>query len=79
MKAIGILISPTGEEFYDAYGSMTKDRDKATEFVSHEIAAEAARSRFGRTGMAFWESERQAERNIKKKYAEWTFRTEDAT
>ena len=78
MKAIGILIDPNGEEWFDAYGPMTKDRDKATCFKSEEVAHRAAAVRFGRAGIAFWNSEREAEQRAAQKYHGWTNRVEDA-
>lgn len=74
--AIAILISPTGEEFFDAYGPMTKDRGKATEFVSPEVARGAALNRFGRGGGAFWRSEREHDEKARQEYRDWTFRVE---
>lgn len=76
MKAIAILIAPNGEEWFDAYGPMTKDRSKATEFISEEVANRAAINRFGRGGVAFWNSEREAEDYAYKNYQGWTCRVE---
>jgi hypothetical protein len=76
MSAIAILISPTGEEFYDAYGPMTKNRDLATEFVSPEVARRAALNRFGRGTEGFWRSEREHFSKARQEYRDWTFRVE---
>lgn len=77
MKAIGILIDPHGEEWFDAYGPMTKDRSKATVFASAAVASRAAEVRFGRAGLAFWNSEREAEAHARKQYSRWTHRAEE--
>jgi hypothetical protein len=77
MKALGILISPDGEEFYDAYGPMTKRRDKATRFLNGSIAVKAVLSRYGRGNHAFWESERRSEANAREEYRHWTYRIEE--
>lgn len=77
MKAIGILIDPSGEEWFDAYGPMTKDRSKATMFASAEVAGRAAEARFGRAGLAFWNSERKAEDLAYKRYRGWAHRSEE--
>lgn len=76
-KHICILISPTGEEFYDAYGPMTKIRDKATRFATDRIAAGAANRRYGRHDDAFWNGERESRDRARKEYGDWTFRTEE--
>ncbi len=76
MKVIGILIDPKGEEWFDAYGPKTKERDKATILKSEEAANNSAVGRFGRAGIAFFESERQAENEAFKRYHGWTNRTE---
>jgi hypothetical protein len=78
MKALAILISPKGEEFYSAYGPMTKERKGATEYISQEVAARAAKNTFGRMRTAFWNSERLAEADALRKYRDWTFRVEPA-
>jgi hypothetical protein len=77
MKAIGILIAPDGEEWFDAYGPMTKDREQATRFISAEVAARAANRRFGRHNDAFWDSERTAQRKAAEEYRRWTYRVEE--
>jgi hypothetical protein len=79
MKAIGILISPAGEEFFDAYGPMTKDRAKATRFASAAVARRAAAVRFGRAFTAFWGSEREHEERARKEFTGWTNRVEEVT
>lgn len=77
MRAIAILISPTGEEFFDAYGPMTKDREQATRFINADVAARAANRRYGRTREAFWNSERISEQNARDEYQRWTYRVEE--
>ena len=77
MKAIAILIDPHGEEWFEAYGPMTKDRSKATLFISPEIAAKAADNRFGRGGNAFWECERKHEKLAQEEYRVWKHRVEE--
>lgn len=76
MKAIGILIDPQGDEWFDAYGPLTKDRSKATVFVSPEIANKAAQNRMGRLKIGFWNCEREHERLAEIKYRQWTNRVE---
>ena len=73
MTAKAKLISPTGEVFWDAYGPMVKEQAKATHFNSLEIATKAANNRFGRSGIAFWESEKRHERLAHAEYRDWTF------
>lgn len=75
-RHITILISPDGEEFYDAYGPMTKDRSKALEFFTNMQTLRSP-SRFGRNGDAFWESERQSEKQAYEEYKNWTYRHEN--
>ncbi len=74
MRHAAILIAPNGEEFFDAYGPMTKEPDKAIRYVSAEIATRGAINRFGRGRNAFWNSEREAERIALQKYRAWNFR-----
>lgn len=78
MKHIAIFIAPNGEEFYSAYGPMTKDRAGATQYASEEVATRGALNTLGRGGRAFWGSERLAEDAAYKRYKGWTFRTEAA-
>jgi len=75
-KAIGILISPSGEEWFDAYGPMTKDKSQATLFVSPEIANRSAMNRFGRGRIGFWDCETSYEASARKQYKGWSNRTE---
>lgn len=77
MKALAILISPTGEEFYDAYGPMTKRRDKATRYQNGSIAAKAANNRFGRGETGFWNSERAHFAKAKQEFRGWSYRIEE--
>lgn len=72
-KHITILISPDGEEFYDAYGPMTKDRSKALEYHSNDKTL-GCPSRFGRNRTAFWESEKRAEASSLKEYKNWSYK-----
>lgn len=72
---ITIVTAPNGEEWYEAYGPLTKDRAKATEFFTNPQTLRAP-SRFGRNGGAFWESERRAEKAAIQEYAGWTFKHE---
>lgn len=74
-KHITILISPTGEEFYEAYGPMTKDRSKAIEFFTNSQTLRPP-SRFGRNGDAFWESEKRSEKQSLAEYKNWNYRHE---
>lgn len=74
-KHITICTSPDGEEFYEAYGPLTKDRSKATEFFTNEKTLRPP-SRFGRNFNGFWECEKRAEESARKEYAGWTFRHE---
>lgn len=78
-RAITILISPTGEEFFDSFGPITKERKEATRFVSAAVAARAANRRFGRIANAFWNSERQAEENARREFRDWSYRIEEVT
>ena len=73
MKALTILVSPSGESFFEAYGPMSKSPCLASVFVSPEIAAGAAERRFGRAGKAFWNSERTHEEWARKEYRDWTY------
>lgn len=75
---ITIITSPTGEEWYEAYGPLTKDRSKATEFFTNDLTLRTPQ-RFGRNGTAFWESEKKAEAMARKEYAGWTHRHEPIT
>lgn len=74
-KHVTVLISPQGEEFYEAYGPMTKDRSQALQFFTNPQTLRAP-SRFGRNGEAFWDSERRAEKIAQKEYDGWTYRHE---
>lgn len=78
-RHIGILISPDGEEFYDAYGPMTKMRDRATRFADAGVAARAARHRFGRHDDAFWNAERASRDRAAIEHRDWTSRTEEVS
>jgi len=77
-RHITILISPTGEEFYEAYGPMTKDREKATLFFTNDKTLREP-PRFGNSGDAFWNSERDSAAKARKEYRGWTFRHEPQT
>ena len=72
MGAIAILISPTGERFFNAYGPMTKDRKKATVFINKSVALNSTMNRYGRGETGFWNSERAHFIAAKKQYAGWT-------
>ncbi len=74
---IAIHISPDGEEWYSAYGPLTKDRDKAMRYVSATVANLAVQNRIG-NGAAFWPSEIHSASLARKEYAGWTFRIEPA-
>jgi hypothetical protein len=74
MRAIGVLIAPNGEEWFDRYGPMTKDRNKALVFASPEVAHKAAMNRFGRGRIAFWDCELEHELRSKSKFQGWTNR-----
>jgi len=74
-RHITILISPTGEEWYSAYGHMTKDREKATLYFTNEKTLREPQC-FGNTEPGFWNSEREAAAKARKKYRGWTFRHE---
>ncbi len=78
-KYLGILVSPSGEEFYDAYGPMTKIRDRATRFLEQAVATRAAMHRYGRDGSAFWNSEREHQAQAGKEYRNWTSRVEEVS
>lgn len=71
------LISPSGDEFWEAYGPMVKDRNKATRFTNPKAAERAALGRFGRSGIAFWESEKRHESLAQKEYRDWSYEVED--
>ena len=70
-----ILNSPTGEEFYEAYGPMTKDRSKATRFFTNPLTLREP-TRFGNTEPGFWTSEREAAEKARREFRGWTFRIE---
>lgn len=74
-RHITILISPTGEEFFDSYGPMTKDRNKATLFFTNPQTTREP-SRFGNTYPGFWDSERKAAENARREFRGWTYRHE---
>lgn len=74
-KHITILVSPSGEEFYDAYGPMTKDRTQATEYHTNPLTLREPQ-RFGNTCGAFWGSEIQAAAAARREFRGWTFRHE---
>ena len=76
MKHIGILIDPKGNEWFDSYGPLTKDRNKATHFVSAEIADKAAQTRMGQLKVGFWDCELQQENKALIEFRGWTNRTE---
>jgi len=76
-RHITILISPTGEEFYEAYGPMTKDRSEATLFHTNERTI-GAPWRFGNQE-PFWASEIEAAAAARREYRGWTFRHEPQT
>jgi hypothetical protein len=77
-RHITILVSPSGEEWFEAYGPMTKERDKATVFFTNERTTRPP-SRLGRNGDAFWECEKRAETAALKEYKDWTYRFEEVT
>lgn len=77
-RHITILISPTGEEFYEAYGPMTKDRSKATLFHTNALTLREP-SRFGNTYPGFWASEIESAAAARREYRGWTFRHEPQT
>jgi hypothetical protein len=77
MKHIKILISPSGEEWYDAYGPVTKDRAEAIEYYTNP-ATLAEPSRFG-SGQAYWPCEIEAAAIARNEYRGWTFRNEPLT
>jgi hypothetical protein len=71
-KAIAILISPTGERFYEAYGPMVTNKKNAMKFKNKTIALGAAMNRFGRGEQGFWESERKHFKAAYEEYKGWT-------
>jgi hypothetical protein len=73
-KHITILTSPTGEEFYESYGPMTKDRTKATEFHTNPATLQPP-SRFGVGAVApFWDCEIRAAERARKEFRGWKHR-----
>jgi len=76
-KHLCILISPEGDEFYAAYGPMTKLRDRATRYESAAVARGTADHYFGRHDKAFWNSERTSRDRLAIEYRGWTSRTEE--
>lgn len=74
---LAILISPEGEEFYSAYGPMTKLRDRATRYAHGHVATTAIARCFGRHDDAFWNSERESRDLLRERYRGWTGRTEE--
>jgi hypothetical protein len=74
-RHITILISPTGEEFYEAHGPMTKDREKAMLYFTNPRTLREP-ERFGNSGEAFWNGERAAAAAARRDYKGWTFRHE---
>ena len=75
-KHITILVSPTGEEFFDAYGPMTKDRAEATEYHTNNLTLARPSRLGGGPHRPFWDCEIEAEKRKLKKYAGWTYRHE---
>ena len=63
---------PKGNKFYHAYGPMTTEKQKATKFVSHDVAHGAALNRLGRGSRGFWNSEREASHAAEKEYKGWS-------
>jgi hypothetical protein len=76
-KHLGILVSPSGDEFYEAYGTMTTLRDRATRYGSAAVAIGSANHRYGRHQDAFWNSERASRDAALREYHGWTVRTEE--
>lgn len=76
-KHLSILVSPAGEEFYGAYGPMTKLRDRATRYETAAVAQGSADHYFGRHDKAFWNSERASRDRAAAEYRGWTSRTEE--
>jgi len=76
---LAILVSPEGEEFYSAYGPMTKLRDRATRYAHAHVASGAIARDFGRHDDAFWNSERESRDLLKARYRDWTSRTEEVS
>lgn len=74
---LAVLISPEGEEFYSAYGPMTKLRDRATRYAHAHVATGAIARQFGRHDDAFWNSERESRDLLRERYRHWTSRTEE--
>lgn len=74
-RHITILISPTGEEFFDAYGPMTKDRNAATLFFTNPQTMREP-SRYGNTHPGFWGSERASADRARREFKGWTYRHE---
>lgn len=72
-RHITILTSPSGEEFYEAYGPMTKDKSKATVFHTNNDTLRCPQ-RFGRNGDAHWNCERESEDRALKEYKDWKYR-----
>lgn len=78
-KHLCILISPSGEEFYAAYGPMTKLRDRATRYETAAVAQGWADHYFGRHDKAFWNSERESRDRLAREYRGWTSRIEEVS
>lgn len=76
-RHLAILVSPSGDEFYEAYGPMTTLRDRATRYGSAAVAVGSANHRYGRHQDAFWNSERASRDAALKEYQGWTVRTEE--
>jgi len=76
-RAIAILIDPQGEEWFMAYGPKTKLRDKASRYISAEVAMKAARAIIFGHPDAFWNSERQHAENTRREHKGWSYRIEE--
>ena len=76
-KALAILIEPTGEEHFLAYGPTTKDRAQATRFINSSVAVKAACAIIYGDRDAFWESERQHAANTRREHKGWSYRVEE--
>jgi hypothetical protein len=77
MRALAILIEPSGEEHFIAYGPTTKDRAQATRFLNPSVAVKAACNIIYGDRDAFWNSERQHAENTRREHRGWSYRVEE--
>jgi hypothetical protein len=77
VKALVILIEPSGDEWFVAWGPNTKDRAEAMRFLNASVGVKVACERIFGSRDAFWESERQHAANTRIEHKGWSYRIEE--